>query len=758
MKKILTLLFTALLGFGSVWGDDISPYHDDEGYYEETKYDVTYRINYVATVQSYGPSMSVITRNVSNQYATITAFDKTKGTISLVNSITINTMEMNGNPAMTSTLAVRIDKGCFLDYTGNIELPEYPTNDIDAKIIYYEGLSSMDDAYSNEDDYFHDVFNVNTTVFVPTDVDVSYYEQETYSYTDKQNYSRVFYPWEGHVTAKDSWTPPAEPSEPITSGTCGTNLNWEYGNYVLRLYRPDETQPATMSDFENNSESVVQVSSAPWYEYHDDIRVINLPEGLENIGDWAFFACSTLVANPTIPESVLSIGEESFAACASITEIDLPDGLTSIGNGAFRTCSSLAEIAIPSGVTTINFETFAYCTALKTVTFPETLTTIGNESFKNCEELVDVAFPSSLETIGNSAFAECFSLRSIVLPENLSSIGYDAFVTLGYTDETKGTLSTITMKGNTPPTLEETLNTYFITFSIYAFNGTIDVYVPAGSKDAYIAAWGTEKGDVMTQAQGRNYTFNYHEYGFDEDDKTGYFHDATSGVTASVIEELVSEAEQVHEVTIVRPIQANGKLNTICLPFALNASQIANSDLAGATIYAFTATDNATEETLLTLSPVNAMEAGVPYFFAYKNAAPDAPNLSKLVFREVLFSTATENPVDLGAGIYTLHGTLQPTLLDNEDNYLFLGANNAVFYPDLDGTTVEERTMKPFRAYFSVANQVAHAPARIVFGHQTTTSIENLENKDVATKIVKDGQIIIIRNNVRYNMAGQVIK
>ena len=48
-------------------------------------------------------------------------------------------------------------------------------------------------------------------------------------------------------------------------------------------------------------------------------------------------------------------------------------------------------------------------------------------------------------------------------------------------------------------------------------------------------------------------------------------------------------------VRVKRSIKANS-WSTICLPFALSAAQIANSDLAGATIYAFTAEDGVSEE------------------------------------------------------------------------------------------------------------------------------------------------------------------
>lgn len=550
---------------------------------------------------------------------------------------------------------------------------------------------------------------------------------------------------------------------------CGDNLTWEYDleTKTLTISKIDPSGTAVMYNYAKVADSeravpglTVEKSTAPWYDClysvyqkYDGIEHVVLPSDLSNIGNYAFYKFTELEAID-IPSTVTTIGEGAFRGCRVLTGITLPASLNSLGASAFMS-TALTEISITNGVTTINNETFSSCSALNKIILPASLTSIGESAFNSCVALSEIEFPNTLQTIGNHAFYDCFELRTITLPENVTSIGYEAFVTLGNDAETKGTLSTLIMKGNTPPDLVETT---YLSITVYAFNGTIDVYVPAGSKEDYIEAWGTEKGDAMTQSQSRNYTFNYHEYGFSGEtgEKICSFQDETNQETNAIIQELVAAGEEVQTVTIERPIQANGNLNTICLPFALSAAQIANSDLAGATIYAFTAEDGVSEEKLLTLSPVTSMQAGVPYFFAYTNNAANTPNLSKLVFNDVLLTTAVEEPVDLDAGTFVLHGTLRPTRLNHASNYLFLGAENSLFYPQLEGTTEAEQTINPFRAYFEAKSSANHAPARFVFGRPMPTNVENVQGDKVqCTKVLENGKIIIIRNGEKYTIDGK---
>ena len=68
--------------------------------------------------------------------------------------------------------------------------------------------------------------------------------------------------------------------------------------------------------------------------------------------------------------------------------------------------------------------------------------------------------------------------------------------------------------------------------------------------------------------------------------------------------------------------------------------------------------------------------------------------------------------------------------------------------------------MKGFRAYFKVSGSVAPhgAPARMII-RKSPTAVENVQGTEInAKKVIRDGQLIIMRNGVEYNANGQAIK
>ena len=86
-------------------------------------------------------------------------------------------------------------------------------------------------------------------------------------------------------------------------------------------------------------------------------------------------ATGTIVAacNATvIPNNVTKIGESAFASLA-FTEIILPDGVTEIGRWAFWGCASLTNITIPDTVKSIGAAALKKCTSLASITFKGTM-------------------------------------------------------------------------------------------------------------------------------------------------------------------------------------------------------------------------------------------------------------------------------------------------------------------------------------------------------------------------------------------------
>ena len=133
-----------------------------------------------------------------------------------------------------------------------------------------------------------------------------------------------------------------------------------------------------------------------------------------SIGEGAFYYCSSLTSI-TLPNSVTSIGEDAFSSCSSLTSITIPNSVTSIGEAAFRQCSSLTSITIPNSVTSIGDWAFEYCKALTSITIPNSVTSIGQSAFRQCSSLTSITIPNSVTSIGVTAFSDCDSLTSIVV-------------------------------------------------------------------------------------------------------------------------------------------------------------------------------------------------------------------------------------------------------------------------------------------------------------------------------------------------------
>jgi hypothetical protein len=86
---------------------------------------------------------------------------------------------------------------------------------------------------------------------------------------------------------------------------------------------------------------------------------VELPAGLEELGEMAFFCCTSL-QSINIPPSIKAIQQGTLFFCAALRDMDLSEGLESIGCHAFVKCRSLRHITIPSTVKKITRDIFNY--------------------------------------------------------------------------------------------------------------------------------------------------------------------------------------------------------------------------------------------------------------------------------------------------------------------------------------------------------------------------------------------------------------
>lgn len=249
---------------------------------------------------------------------------------------------------------------------------------------------------------------------------------------------------------------------------------------------------------------------------------------------------------------------------------------------------------------------------------------------------------------------------------------------------------------------------------------------------------GVEMYDVLDMMGSMSCKLRLHE-------RVEEFTDTEEGIESRVAA-LMGETVKTY---IARTFYKDGYFNTLCLPFSMSEYAVGYY-LYDSEIFEFESAEMNGGTLDLYLNQVYAIEAGKPYLIRW--AEDGSPTMSGLYIEGVTI-TASEGQA-VGTGVQFV-GTIGQTQLENGNtNYLFLGRNNTLYWPNTDNK------MKGFRAYFKVSGSVAPhgAPARMVI-RKSPTAVENVQGTEInAKKVIRDGQLIIIRNGVEYNANGQAIK
>ena len=194
------------------------------------------------------------------------------------------------------------------------------------------------------------------------------------------------------------------------------------------------------------------------------LTTITLPEGLEELGDYAFSG-SALTGNVDIPASLTYLGKGAFAHCASLETITVneenttyksvdgvvytEDGTTlvaypsgskatsyalltdtkAVGGAAIVGAVSLKTLTLNSGLTELSELSISNNPAITSLSIPDSVTLISRFALANNPKMTSISFGtnSELDRLGYGALAYT-SITSLTIPKNVSTIAQGAFV------------------------------------------------------------------------------------------------------------------------------------------------------------------------------------------------------------------------------------------------------------------------------------------------------------------------------------------
>lgn len=193
----------------------------------------------------------------------------------------------------------------------------------------------------------------------------------------------------------------------------------------------------------------------------------------------------------------------------------------------------------------------------------------------------------------------------------------------------------------------------------------------------------------------------------------------------------------------------SAQYNTFCLPFALTSEQMQEVFGEGYDLEELTSSSLNGDLLNMIFTPCTDLAAGKPYLLQ-PSVNVENPTFEGVTITETEALSSETDYVDFKA-IYS------PTLLtDGDESLLFLGADNTLFSPA--GST---GPMKGFRGYFETKNGVKANAIRAHITKKTgsTTGIGDLKTDgQQRTKVLRNGQLLIIRGENTYNAQGQLIK
>ena len=237
------------------------------------------------------------------------------------------------------------------------------------------------------------------------------------------------------------------------SGDCGAdggNIRWYYYQNEGRLILAGHGKTADYA----------YKHKAPWEGYKNNLKVIELSNFIERIGDETFdyttatavqvtgkshpanvielpdnlktigeaFSWSSITGTLQLPQGLTDIGDRAFAKCTALTgSLIIPDSVKYLGDTSFSNCGFNGDLVIGNNVTTIGLTSLQYNKFKGVLELGDNITKIQDYAFREAGTFTELKMGPNITYIGENAFADCkISKGSIYLPK-VNYIGTGAF-------------------------------------------------------------------------------------------------------------------------------------------------------------------------------------------------------------------------------------------------------------------------------------------------------------------------------------------
>jgi hypothetical protein len=215
----------------------------------------------------------------------------------------------------------------------------------------------------------------------------------------------------------------------------------------------------------------------------------------------------------------------------------------------------------------------------------------------------------------------------------------------------------------------------------------------------------------------------------------------TTGDNSAVI---AANINKTVDVVIERSFTANDGYYTLCVPFNMPASVIGKAYSLG------TITEHVSGQGInINLKEVNELSAGMPYLVLPKE------DMTQLLVEDVTIlpdgaaGQGIQNE-ELNVQIFFQGYYSAPGVTTNGTTEYYVG-NNGYLY----NGKVEIRGLCGIFTITDTQGQPTKVRARVVAGENGVTGVDDISTNDTPEKVIENGQLIIIRNGLKYNVQGQ---